>query len=86
VQAGEDVPEIPSIAFQVPERQGDLVVVDERFVAAAHAAGKAVHVWTVNDTASMERLVGLGVDGIISDVPTTLCGVLSAAGVAWDGS
>ena len=79
VQAGEDLPESPAVAFQVPERQGDLVVVDERFVAAAHRAGKAVHVWTVNDAESMERLLGLGVDGIISDVPTTLCGVLGAA-------
>ena len=87
VQAGEPVPDSPAVAFQVPERQGDLVVVDEPFVAAAHAAGKAVHVWTVNDTESMERLVGLGVDGIISDVPTTLRSVLwSAAGVAWDGT
>ena len=51
----------------------------------AHAAGKAVHVWTVNDTESMERLLGLGVDGIISDVPTTLCAVLDAAGAAWAG-
>ncbi len=59
---------------------GDLVVVDERFVAAAHRAGKAVHVWTVNDADSMERLLDLGVDGIISDVPTTLCGVLARAG------
>ena len=86
VQAGEAVPESPAVAYQVPERQGDLVVVDERFVAAAHEAGKAVHVWTVNDTESMERLVGLGVDGIISDVPTTLCSVLGAAGAAWDGT
>ena len=85
VQAGEDLPDIPAVAFQVPERQGDLVVVDERFVAAAHRAGKAVHVWTVNDTESMERLLDLGVDGIISDVPTTLCGVLASEGVAWDG-
>jgi glycerophosphoryl diester phosphodiesterase len=85
VQAGEDLPESPAVAFQVPERQGDLVIVDERFVAAAHRAGKAVHVWTVNDTESMERLLGLGVDGIISDVPTTLCGVLGSAGVAWNG-
>ena len=54
-------------------------------MAAAHGAGKAVHVWTVNDTESMERLLDLGVDGIISDVPTTLCGVLSSRGVAWDG-
>ncbi len=86
VQAGDGVPDMPAVAFQVPERQGDLVVVDERFVAAAHGAGKAVHVWTVNDTESMERLVGLGVDGIISDVPTTLCDVLSSRGVAWDGT
>jgi glycerophosphoryl diester phosphodiesterase len=85
VQAGEDLPESPAVAFQVPERQGDLVIVDERFVAAAHRAGKAVHVWTVNDAESMERLLGLGVDGIISDVPTTLCGVLGSAGVAWKG-
>ncbi len=85
VQAGEDVPDIPAVAYQVPERQGDLVVVDERFVAAAHRAGKAVHVWTVNDVESMERLLGLGVDGIISDRPATLCGVLASKGVAWDG-
>jgi glycerophosphoryl diester phosphodiesterase len=85
VQAGDDLPASPAVAFQVPERQGDLVIVDERFVAAAHRAGKAVHVWTVNDTESMERLLGLGVDGIISDVPTTLCGVLGTEGAAWNG-
>jgi glycerophosphoryl diester phosphodiesterase len=85
VQAGESLPEIPAVAYQVPERQGDLVVVDEAFVAAAHRAGKAVHVWTVNDTESMERLLDLGVDGIISDVPTTLSGVLGSRGVDWDG-
>jgi glycerophosphoryl diester phosphodiesterase len=86
VQAGEEMPDIPAVAYQVPECQGDLVVVDEPFVAAAHRAGKAVHVWTVNETESMERLIGLGVDGIISDVPTTLCSVLGSEGVAWEGS
>ncbi len=86
VQAGEAMPDIAAVAYQVPERQGDLVVVDERFVAAAHESGKAVHVWTVNDTESMERLADLGVDGIISDLPTTLCGVLASRGVIWDGT
>jgi len=33
----------------------------------------------------MERLVDLGVDGIISDVPTTVSQVLYQRGVAWDG-
>ena len=83
VQAGEPLPDLSAVAFQVPEHQGDLVVVDERFVAAAHEAGKAVHVWTVNDAGSMERLLDLGVDGIISDVPTTLCRVLSSRGATW---
>jgi glycerophosphoryl diester phosphodiesterase len=84
VQAGDEVPDMDAVAFQVPERQGDLVVVDERFVSAAHGAGKAVHVWTVNDIEAMQRLVGLGVDGIISDLPTTVCGVLASEGVGWD--
>jgi glycerophosphoryl diester phosphodiesterase len=85
VQGGDPLPTTPAVAFQVPERQGDLVVVDQAFVAAAHRIGKAVHVWTINEADAMERLVGLGVDGIISDVPTTLSGVLSATGAAWEG-
>jgi glycerophosphoryl diester phosphodiesterase len=85
VQAGV-APVVPPVAaFQVPERYGELVVVDERFVEAAHRAGIAVHVWTVNDRDDMARLIDLGVDGIISDLPTTLVGVLDADGVAWPG-
>ncbi len=83
VQAGAEPPILPAVAFQVPERQGDLVVVDERFVEAAHRAGMAVHVWTVNEPEAMERLLGLGVDGIISDLPTTLAGVLERHGANW---
>jgi glycerophosphoryl diester phosphodiesterase len=85
VHQGGELPETPAVAFQVPERMGDLVVVDEAFVAAAHGRDKAVHVWTVNEAADMDRLVGLGVDGIISDLPTTLSGVLHENDVAWDG-
>jgi glycerophosphoryl diester phosphodiesterase len=84
-QQGETIRDSPAVALQVPERMGDLVVVDETFVHAAHRHGKAVHVWTINDAVTMERLVGLGVDGIISDLPTTLSKVLSDEGVAWDG-
>jgi glycerophosphoryl diester phosphodiesterase len=83
VQAGRPLPESPAVAYQVPERRGDLVVVDEAFVTAAHRAGKAVHVWTVDDRAAMERLCDLGVDGLISDVPTVLDEVLTERGVAW---
>jgi glycerophosphoryl diester phosphodiesterase len=44
-----------------------------------------VHVWTINDADEMRRLVNLGVDGIISDVPSVLVEVLAAAGCAWGG-
>jgi len=85
VHTGNDPPALRAVALQVPERRGDLVVVDERFVEAAHRHGFAVHVWTINNTQSMERLVDLGVDGIMSDLPTELVSVLGSAGVAWAG-
>jgi glycerophosphoryl diester phosphodiesterase len=46
-------------------------------------AGLAVHVWTVDDPAEMADLVGLGVDGIMSDLPTALVGVLRSLRSRW---
>ncbi len=83
VQAGAPPPSLAAVALQVPERRGDLVIVDERFVTVAHEEGLAVHVWTVNDGPSMERLLALGVDGIMTDVPTVLVHVLERDGAAW---
>jgi glycerophosphoryl diester phosphodiesterase len=42
---------------------------DPEFVAAAHGAGKEVHVWTVNRPADMDLVRDLGVDVIITDQP-----------------
>jgi len=41
-------------------------------IAEAHALGLAVLPWTVNDAADMRRLIGAGVDGLISDYPDRL--------------
>jgi len=71
------------VALQVPARVGPLAVVDESFVQAAHSSGLAVHVWTVDDPEEMDRLVGLGVDGIMSDRPTLLASVLRRVGANW---
>ena len=75
----------PAQALQVPATFGDVTVVDERFVEAAHEAGLAVHVWTINEEDEMRALVDLGVDGIVSDRPTRLARVLKERGCAWDG-
>jgi glycerophosphoryl diester phosphodiesterase len=66
---------------QVPVRQGPVVVVNPGFVAAAHRRGLPVHVWTIDDPAEMERLLDLGVDGIMTDRPTLLKEVLVRRGV-----
>jgi glycerophosphoryl diester phosphodiesterase len=67
--------------LQVPTSAGRLVVVDERSVAAAHAAGLKVHVWTVNEPAEMNRLLDLGVDGLVSDRADLLRTVLEERGM-----
>lgn len=66
----------PAEAFQVPEYSGDLHVVTRRFVQGTRKHNIDVHVWTVNETADMERLLDLGVDGIITDRPDRLMAVL----------
>jgi len=59
--------------FQIPETQKvfglEIRLVDRRFVTAAHAKNIAVHVWTVNEEADMQRLIAMGVDGLMSDYP-----------------
>jgi glycerophosphoryl diester phosphodiesterase len=85
VHAGTEVAHTGGVALQVPASFGEVTVVDEQFVERAHDEGLAVHVWTINDAEQMRRLVDLGVDGIISDTPTALGGVLQDSGCAWGG-
>lgn len=66
----------PAEAFQVPEFSGSLHVVTRGFVRGAHRRNVEVHVWTVNETADMERLLALGVDGLITDRPDRLLELL----------
>lgn len=67
-------------ALQLPVRSRGIRVVDRRLVAAAHALGLQVHVWTVNDPAEMTSLLDIEVDGIITDRPDLLKEVLMARG------
>lgn len=79
---GVPVGRLPAPCAQVPVRHGRVVITDRRFVEACHRRGMQVHVWTVDDPEEMERLLDLGVDGLMTDRPAVLREVLEARG-AW---
>jgi glycerophosphoryl diester phosphodiesterase len=66
-------------ALQVPTHALGRPLVTADFVAAAHARGLCVHVWTINDPAEMRRLLALGVDGLMSDFPARLVAAATQA-------
>lgn len=59
----------PGSALQVPPEWHGIEVITAAMVAAAHTLGIEVHAWTINTAAEMERLLELGVDGIMTDLP-----------------
>lgn len=64
-------------ALQVPETYRGVRVVTPRFTAACRAAGLQIHVWTVNARPDMDRLLDLGVDGLVSDAADVLAACMS---------
>ncbi len=70
----------PAEALEIPEYHGDRRVLTQPFVKAAHGRNLEVHVWVVNDVNDMQRMVDLGVDGIITDYPDRLKAVLGRSG------
>ena len=79
------MPAFGADCVQVPTAQWGVRIVDRAFVRAAHRGGLQVHVWTIDDRPTMERLLDLGVDGIMSDRPTLLREVLQGR-AQWAGS
>lgn len=65
-------------ALQVPERQRGIRVVSPRLIEAARRAGVETHVWTVNEPDDMNRLLDLGVDGLVTDHADVALAVLRA--------
>jgi glycerophosphoryl diester phosphodiesterase len=73
---GGRVPRQGADCVQVPLRRGGVPIASARFVRAAHRAGLPVHVWTINDAATMRAVIALGVDGVMTDRPLLLREVL----------
>jgi glycerophosphoryl diester phosphodiesterase len=66
-------------ALQVPEYAGGQQVLTRELVEAAHRHHLEVHAWTINDEASMRRIISLDIDGIITDYPDRLISLLNHA-------
>ncbi|MBI3667349.1 MAG: glycerophosphodiester phosphodiesterase [Acidobacteria bacterium] len=45
-------------------------------ISEAHAEGQMVFAWTVNDAQEAERMMGFGVDGLITDYPEMIAGLV----------
>jgi glycerophosphoryl diester phosphodiesterase len=73
--------EIHYRVFSVPMKYGPLKVVTKKFVRKAHEHDLAVHVWTINDSPTMNHLISLGIDGIFTDNPKLLKEVLQTRGI-----
>jgi glycerophosphoryl diester phosphodiesterase len=67
--------------LQIPPRHLGIPVATRRFVEAAHARGAQVHVWTIDEEEEMERLLDIGVDGLMTDRPSVLKTVLERRGL-----
>jgi glycerophosphoryl diester phosphodiesterase len=72
----EDTYGPPAEAAQVPEYRSGLHVLTRRFIDAAHNRNLEVHAWTINEEDDMQRMISLGVDGIITDYPDRLLTLL----------
>ncbi|HEY4571659.1 MAG TPA: glycerophosphodiester phosphodiesterase [Kribbella sp.] len=66
--------------LQIPERYAPLRVLTPGLIERAHAGGKQVHVWTIDDPATMRRMLDAGVDGLITDRTDLLKDVLVERG------
>ena len=57
----------PVVALQLPLGAGPVRFDRAWFIASVHSVGLEVHFWTINEPAEMQRLIGFGADGIVTD-------------------
>lgn len=62
-------PPAGAMVLQIPPSFAGEPLVTRELVDHSHRHGIQVHAWTVNALAEMERLLELGVDGLVTDFP-----------------
>lgn len=68
-------------ALQVPETYHGLRIVSPAMLTIARRFDLDVHVWTIDEPGQMRRLLGWGVDGVMSDRPDLLARELVREGI-----
>lgn len=63
-------------AIEIPTKQGAVNLKDKKIIRGANKQGIDVHYWTINDVETMQELIDLGADGIITDRPDLLIELL----------
>ena len=56
-----------------------IIHLNNNLIKTAHSKGLKVHVWTINSQDSMESLINMNVDGIMTDDAVLLKNVCSKA-------
>ncbi len=72
----------PAVALQIPEKIGERRVLELRLLELADAFNVKIQVWTIDEEADMERLLGMGVQGIMTDRPDRLLPLMGRASSA----
>ncbi|MFA9559119.1 glycerophosphodiester phosphodiesterase, partial [Evansella sp. AB-rgal1] len=63
-------------ALQIPTEDSGFDLTDKKLLRGAHNRGMDVHYWTINDKETMQELIDLGADGIITDRPDLMMELL----------
>ncbi|UFU04892.1 glycerophosphodiester phosphodiesterase family protein [Ruania halotolerans] len=69
-----------AVAVQVPRRWRGIEITTPAFIRRVHRQGMQVHVWTIDDVATIRTLLDRGVDAIVSDRVDVLREVLMQRG------
>jgi len=72
-----DAPKSDSMALQIPVEFAGRPLITHELIRHAHAHGAQIHAWTINEPAEIERLLDLGVDGIVTDHPGRMASLVA---------
>ena len=64
-----------------PSESMNIPIMTKNFIRAAHAKNIAVEPWTVDDPELMKQYIEWGVDGVMTDRPDLMIGVLKELGM-----